>query len=422
MSDEIGLVAQELMSDVDGSPVDFANEDQNGQYTNSRNDVDEINPDDYNSLLANEELLSDDPDAHVDFDSVEQLGRQSENKETISSPKETDFNETGKAPESSNNQSPQKTGDAVNLDETKNPENGNSWSQQYHDYRSPEFIHETDHFSETYAPGHHGDTAEELTKGENEEGEFSGREDDSQNELNADVQDSNDDDNDGNEDSNNDDDHIDDGEDDDEGEVEIVGSRQVSVVELDSEDEIDNLEEEVFDSSAFSDGSQSIQLGYPVILTFENDPFLLVPYEGEETEFKDLIALFNREDINDCSLKRFFQLIRENKEFSDAYGLHIDNELVLKFGDYLHVGEDNVSTHNVKILDLIENIHRLMLNSDLDGQKVLIVVSLQQRLYQRYLQLAQAAKTGKALSQLITDHLFQLLDEDSVPKKRKLSS
>lgn len=219
-------------------------------------------------------------------------------------------------------------------------------------------------------------------------------------------------------------DHYDDSEDalntdQESDDLEIVGSREVSVVDVDSEDEIDNLEE-VYNEDHDTQ-SNDINLTIPVVLIIKDDRFLLLPNRGETNEeTRELSPLFTEQEIYQITLRKFFDMIHTNTLLKEAYDIKDEAEIVLDIGQYLQICEDNRTIDDLRLLDVIDSVHQLLSNSG-SPQTLQISISLRQKFVTRYIQLLQAAKSGKSVSQLVSEYSFELADEDNQPKKRKLT-
>lgn len=227
-----------------------------------------------------------------------------------------------------------------------------------------------------------------------------------------------------------------------------------SIVELDSEDEIDNLEEksegqedgiEEFSFEGRSDlnddgedGDFEEQNGtlesslksieVPVFVNIRGDEYLLVPfYDTCNYELQDMISLFDLDEISGRTLEQFFRLLRGNGDLIDAYNFNMEDELKVDIPELsLCVTEDNIYTREIRLEDIFENFHQLKHNSERTHaekvpDKLTILVTMQQRFITKYNRVAKCASESKTFADLLPNNNGEEVDEHQ-QKKRKLDT
>lgn len=191
------------------------------------------------------------------------------------------------------------------------------------------------------------------------EGEIS---DDEQGEHQDDVHDDNDNDN------------------DDYGDVELIGSRQISVVEIDSEDEIENLEEtealtkEVKGSPGIHDRAPSFQS--PIIVEAGEAKYLLVAESEDADEFSDLQWLFEREQIESWLLFDFLNALRQSDVFEDLKPRNEEDLLNVSFDNLLTVTQGDHRTSDLDLTEVLLTTQKYVTKRSKDDNPLTLTLSL----------------------------------------------
>lgn len=216
-----------------------------------------------------------------------------------------------------------------------------------------------------------------------------------------------------------------------------------SVDELDSEEEIDNLEEgtdqeneedpgaiiHIEEGAAESEttlNETSKSDKSPIFVEIRGDGYLLLPfYEPCEYELTDMISLFSAGEVAGCTLEHFFQLLRGNGDLIDAYNFNMEDELTLDIPELsLCITEDNIYARAIKLDDLIELFYSLKHNSEgsrTAPDKLTIRVDMQQRFITKYNTIATYAGEHKTFDDLYKSASTNGEKEEHVTKKRRLS-
>lgn len=167
----------------------------------------------------------------------------------------------------------------------------------------------------------------------------------------------------------------------------------------------------------------------PIFINVKGDEFLLVPFFEEcQYNLEDMISLFTFDEISDCTLLEFFELLRGNGDLIDAYNFDVEDELCLSIPELsISITEDNVHTRSLKLNDLIEPYISLIRQetSDLKNipDKMTVLVSMQPRFSTNFRKVVEAVAGGKGYFDIFQPQLHNEQDtDDSVSRKRRRTS
>lgn len=199
---------------------------------------------------------------------------------------------------------------------------------------------------------------------------------------------------------------------------------------------IDDLEsdqvggfEELADTNEAAKLSHPSISGIPIFINVRGDQFLLVPFYGKcDYNFEDMISLFTFDEISDCTIKEFFDLLRGNGDLIDAYNFEVDDELCLNVPEMsISITEDNVHTDTLRLNDLVDPF--LSLISKENGfpkstpDKMTLLISMQPRFSTNFRKIVEAVAHGKGYYDIFNAQSHRDIDEDdSSSRKRQRTS
>lgn len=209
----------------------------------------------------------------------------------------------------------------------------------------------------------------------------------------------------------------------------------INVDELsDSEDEdieIHEYNSDIEDGLIINDATSNSPTGVsgvPIFINVRGDEFLLVPfYEECEYNLEDLISLFTVDEISDCTLREFFELLRGNGDLIDAYNFDVEDELCLSIPEMsISISEDNVHTGSLRLNDLIEPFISLIRQETNDPEnipdKMTVLVSMQPRFSTNFRKIVEAVANGKGYSHMFQSQPRAEEDTDEASRKRRRTS
>lgn len=226
---------------------------------------------------------------------------------------------------------------------------------------------------------------------------------------------------------NNDENSDDSGSDDD---LELLGSRQVSVVEIDSEDEIENLEEsELFQKeesliplhSGPAESCSIRLLEKPVLVaTLRNEYLLVSELNNREGVFPDHQAILLREKLTNALMRDVFRSLRSSSVMNDIRELDYDDYLRLTVNKDLTFNEKDSRIQHVSFLRILEGIQQLSEMGSDGNSFVKITVELDENPVSKLERLRKAFRDEPPAS--MHPKPFDSDGEDGdVPKRQRLS-
>lgn len=134
----------------------------------------------------------------------------------------------------------------------------------------------------------------------------------------------------------------------------------------------------------------------PVFVDIADDRYLLVPfYKPSPHVTDDTISLFTVDEMEDLTLEKFFERLRDEDIFEAYPVLHRDNEFKVDFAElHLTVSEDNAHCTSVKITEVVQLLHQLR------GEKLTVVVLMQPRFVSQLEKARQHALAKRPLAEL----------------------
>ncbi|KAF3985468.1 hypothetical protein FT663_05056 [Candidozyma haemuli var. vulneris] len=207
--------------------------------------------------------------------------------------------------------------------------------------------------------------------------------------------------------------------------IELLGSRQVSVVEIDSEDEIENLEESetfgtesrVDDSTAVTDTTNGIQsFSLPTIVTTGKKEYLLVPHPSFDKSSSNLPSLFAGEELSSTILLgEFMSKLSETEAYWELNPELNDDFLKLTFNDIFTVSSSDHRADHLSLTEVVSNVQHFKNRHNDEDSPVVIRLSYDESpvaVYERLLQTLD----GQSDSPLVEP------ESDQIAKKRRYSS
>lgn len=217
------------------------------------------------------------------------------------------------------------------------------------------------------------------------------------------------------------------------------GGKVITNVDELSESEIEDLEHsdnsfssDTEDPSILQDSitHRSGEASVPIFINVRGDEFLLVPFFDKcQYDLEDMISLFTFDEISDCTLLEFFELLRGNGDLIDAYNFDIEDELCLSIPEMsISITEDNVHTRSLRLNDLIEPYLSLIRQEKNDPKnvpdKMTVLVSMLPRFSTNFRKIVEAVAEGKGYCDMFRSQLHgkQDTDDDGSRKRRRTST
>lgn len=172
----------------------------------------------------------------------------------------------------------------------------------------------------------------------------------------------------------------------------------------------------------------------PVYIVVGGDRYLLAPcHKNQNEEEKNVISLFTWDEVLECNIFEFSQVLRQNDGLFSAYNFDPEDEIKLRFQELdLTITEDSKFANELKLSDILMIYFKLRENSVGDEgseRKLTLHVSMQKRFSAQLKKLQALCRDNLGLEAVIRKTATEKTHLDSegetpdwlVKKKRKIT-
>ena len=169
-------------------------------------------------------------------------------------------------------------------------------------------------------------------------------------------------------------------------------------------------------------------LQFPIYIVVRDDTYLLAPFDAEDSPTdENMISLFSWDEVADCTLHGFFQILRQNGDLIEAYSFNPEDGLQLLFSELgICLAEDTKHAKHIKLATFFQFFHTLWANTksaEILPKGLLIHISMRQMFMTQYNKLKQLCLNNEGFEALrANEHDSDSGLANSPRKKRKLSA
>lgn len=200
----------------------------------------------------------------------------------------------------------------------------------------------------------------------------------------------------------------------------ITYSKNNETDEFDISNDVITIEESTAPPMEENKDKNSLEdIPMPIFIRISGDDYLLIPfYQPTKLDLEGLVALFDDSSVLGQSTDDFFGSLRDNEDLVDIYNFEENDELILIIPELgnLSITEDNIYSRDIGIWDFVKAFMSLKLNSKDDTSvppKMTLEVSTQRRFITKFNKLAESVNSGKG---------FNDIEDLNNPGKLRLSS
>lgn len=167
-------------------------------------------------------------------------------------------------------------------------------------------------------------------------------------------------------------------QDENDDDLELIESRQISVVEIDSEDEIENLEETETNSKEESSkrlplitsNLNELILEKPVVVVAGKTEYLLVPELDGREEYPDLDILFDRSEVISWLLVDFVDALYHSDAFDGLNFSSDDDLLKVNFNLVFSITHGDERIPDLALVEVLQTVQDYIANTGAGELKI----------------------------------------------------